>query len=543
MCVRKKNKIKVKKLPAVLTCPTNDDQLWDYIKNTYDIRVPRIAAEEGHTPPFDFMADLFFERVRNVLAIGSRGSGKTHGVAIVHALNSIFKKKCLTGTVGSTKAQASECYRHFQSAIEPYYEHGKIISSFATKTIFADPPGSMVVILSGTIKGVNSPHPQKAFLDEFELASWDVFQEFLNMPMSKFDVKAQVVLISSRKYPYGNVEKILKTREEMGFKLYLWNIWDVAEQCKDRLCSECEKYVKGVDKNHKPRTFRSVCNGKMKNSRGFAKFDDILSDFRTQDILVWESQKESRKALRTGAVFYWFDGAEHCRDFEINVFDKETTIYETLDYGGGDPNVCLWWAETRGVFRLFDEIYIRNLAPSDFADMIKERRRHWGLYTLDGRCTVKDTFCDPSGKISRLELEKHGINTIGAKNSILEGIDVINSVGTDGNRILIHNRCEESIREFRAYSYPKNGRGNKPTDRDNHVPDATRYLFLELDPVEFDYSKGGAVRGDTILTPSNSVDKNDSFSSLSPRHLFGIDVSRDRGGGHSVFGGAINTRW
>ena len=70
----------------LVNVPSTDDELYEFISLAFAIdadtplKIPRVAVLPGHKAPFDFIADLFFERVKNVLGFASRTAGKALAV-------------------------------------------------------------------------------------------------------------------------------------------------------------------------------------------------------------------------------------------------------------------------------------------------------------------------------------------------------------------------------------------------------------------------------------------------------------------------------
>lgn len=56
--------------------PRTDDELWQAVYELTKCKIPRVAVCEGHVAPFEVFADLYFDRVQDVLWIAARGSGK-----------------------------------------------------------------------------------------------------------------------------------------------------------------------------------------------------------------------------------------------------------------------------------------------------------------------------------------------------------------------------------------------------------------------------------------------------------------------------------
>ena len=70
----------------------DDDELHAFISEGLGYTIPRerFCKDEGHCAPFDFIADLFFERVETAIGFANRTGGKTLNVSIVNFCNSIF---------------------------------------------------------------------------------------------------------------------------------------------------------------------------------------------------------------------------------------------------------------------------------------------------------------------------------------------------------------------------------------------------------------------------------------------------------------------
>ncbi len=72
--------------------PKTDDELYEFIALAYGIKLPRKVITEGHKSQFQFVADLFFEREKNVLAFANRTGGKCLDVTTPILTTSGFKQ-------------------------------------------------------------------------------------------------------------------------------------------------------------------------------------------------------------------------------------------------------------------------------------------------------------------------------------------------------------------------------------------------------------------------------------------------------------------
>jgi len=97
-------------------------------------------------------------------------------------------------------------------------------------------------------------------------------------------------------------------------------------------------------------------------------------------------------------------------------------------------------------------------------------------------------FIDPSAKSFRTQLWRDRSqcpafqNIAKGNNEVLDGIRKVSSLLSTGN-LMVHNRCENVIREFGAYSWdPKaQERGeDKPLEKNDHTMDAVRYVVASI---------------------------------------------------------------
>lgn len=152
--------------------------------------------------------------------------------------------------------------------------------------------------------------------------------------------------------------------------------------------------------------------------------------------------------------------------------------YVSVDYGTQNPTVFLLWEEgASGRWYLTDEYY--------YCGRSSQRQKTDREYLRDFRNFVGEAefiaaVVDPSAASFIAELRKAGYTVIKAKNDLLDGIRFTASL-LNQNRIMILNRCENTIDEFQAYRW-----NTKKTDRDepikenDHCMDALRYFAYTI---------------------------------------------------------------
>lgn len=502
--------------------PQNDDELHSWIKTEMGFDIPRTSVCTDHDPPFKFIADLYFERVDAVLAMGNRGGGKTLLVAILHWLNSLFKPGCESCTFGATEAQSLRCYAHLKGWI--YNSKGErrdeVVSSLLRETVFTNT--SSVFILPGTPAAVNGPHPNKAHADEIELMDDATFRESRNMTMSRRlqdgrITNAQDICTSTRKGPNGRMQKLIDeitAAVNAGYKpprkLYKWCIKETACQVKNcqiarpelgesDKCS-CHLVRKGDWPNGKPRLLRDICNGDFYLSRGWQPFTDVIKQFTENDQETFEVQQ---LCLKPEMKFHYLPKfREELHAFRnYNADPANGPIYTSTDWGGSNPSAVNWYQYLKfeievdmfvqtspvkiqrmripaGSIICFDEIYKAEIGNERLGQLVKLKetnyRREWG-----STWNVAERFADPQGKAARLDWKGMGLKTSWhITREFEEHIKVINDLFDDHRFYVAGDKCLMWVRE--AKEWRRNPNTGLQIDTFNHAMSAFRYAVANI---------------------------------------------------------------
>lgn len=496
-------------------------ELWKMLRDECSIRVPRNAVCEGHCAPMDLAEDVYFEQGNpDKFAIGNRGSGKTNIMGAVHYVNGKTKPKHEGATAGSVKSQAEKCYAYLRATTDDHPE--SIKTSSMGKTVFQN--GAEVGIITGTLTGVNSPHPQLAHLDEVELFRPGVLEEAEHMSQSKHGYRALDVKTTSWKKVKGpvseaveSVRAALRDGEDPPIDIYHWCVWETTEPC-DADCSACPfaKVRKGNWPDGSPRTFEAACkrgspglkdgtgHGKLKYTDGFVAIEDSVRRFRKMSRRNWDAQQESRRPQAEGLVYNNFDEDIHTVDFWIPD-PAYGDIDVGLDFGGTDPHAAVFWQHLNvsvtvelvggrvvtipaGADVQFDEVYKAEVGNITFGKLINEKIEAWETVLPGFRSAIKGFYRDPAAKAAALDLASlslHGSSGDPAYTDIRcqfighvqiePGIALIYERIDDGLVYIDRMRCENTIDEFGSYeTSPHTG---NPVDDDNHTMDANRYRF------------------------------------------------------------------
>lgn len=202
-------------------------------------------------------------------------------------------------------------------------------------------------------------------------------------------------------------------------------------------------------------------------------FPDALEQQRTDDhrrmddgtyAWVWEGAYREESEAQIFAKCY------EVAEFEP---DADWTLAQGLDWGfANDPTAavrCYVW--DKKLFISHEAVKV-GLELDDTPSYILERIPDYEQW---------DARADSARPESIRYVNRHGLARVRAaekgKGSVEDGIAHIKSY----DRVIIHPRCKETIREFRTYSYKVDRLSGavkpEPQDADNHTIDALRYAL------------------------------------------------------------------
>lgn len=485
----------------------NEMSLHAYIRIFCGFDIPRtvVCKDVKHSAPFEFVSDFFFEKIRNVIAFANRTGGKTQNVALLNHLNMLFKAGCEVITAAAVLSQTSRCAKYMKKIHMTNNLIFDELDGKITEKLIKFKNESQTEIITGSIHGLNSPHPAKAMLDEVELMDWSTLQEALSMVLTSGNIVAQNVFSSTRKYPDGSFSKLLKhaAKNKDSFRIYNWCLWESVEKCmrqcsKDPLYGDC------------PDNMRKVCKKKAKRSDGFYDLDDAIDKARSLSTDVFEAQWLNLKPTRQSLVF------NNSFDSSISLilpqeFPDNYLIVSGLDFGStkASPTVYSKYivdlslmvdrtyetvdltSTEKSILSLFYEWRSSRGDIDELAKVIEESPHY-----QDGEIIV----ADPAGRSQRLQLEKHHIATIiPTKYEVVAGLEVLKSYtqiynDEKGNRKShyyiwddFYNTMEPDLKstlaEFGLYRFkvqPDGSFAKKPIPKNDHGIDIARYIVQSL---------------------------------------------------------------
>lgn len=463
----------------------NEDKeaLHAWIEFYLKVNIPNKKICDDHDAPFDFVADYIFDKFKTAIVLANRNGGKTYDFAILDTIMSYLHPKVEIATVGAIQTQAQKCYNYFKKYTQqfPFVQH--VTQQSMKRTEFDQE--QVVEIVTGTVTGVNSPHPQLLFIDEIDLMLWFILQQAFSMPQSAHGIDSKMVLTSTRKFAGGVMQRALDEADEKGRRVYQWCIWEVIQSIESQtpeVRAKIEKYL-GAEL---PKRITEV--------DGFYSWEDVIEKKLNLDPDVWEAEwlckKPGIKANVYGTAFSEEENIIH----KYDPTDKEGYWYVFEDFGFGEnhPNVHLYCFVPITFDRLIviDELYYTGGLTEDVLGLAADKLGQYGQsmpdeYKRGG--TVKGWVGDPHGLTELEERRRKGLpvmenSTAKGAYIIKNGIPIVKKFLSSG-RLMIHQRCTNLIFELKSYKYRRNLNGtysDVPEKTDDHGPDALRYGLIAL---------------------------------------------------------------
>lgn len=189
------------------------------------------------------------------------------------------------------------------------------------------------------------------------------------------------------------------------------------------------------------------------------------------------------------------------------MFDKNTHVFRekpvcdrflvSCDYGTVNPSSFGLWGHSEGKWYRLAEYYY----ASKTAGQLRTDEEHYaGLEALIGEKPVECVLVDPSAASFMECIRRHGkYPVVAAKNDVLSGIRRVCDALKQG-RILFHESCADSIREFSLYVWDEQG-SDAPVKENDHAMDEIRYFVSHIS-AETD---GGFFVGSLSRGPSSTL--------------------------------------
>ena len=219
------------------------------------------------------------------------------------------------------------------------------------------------------------------------------------------------------------------------------------------------------------------------------ELDFFMMEFLIDDNTFLDKKYvEELKKEYTGVFYRRFILGEWCsaEGLVYPMFEKERHVvreipepsgyaeyYISIDYGTLNPcSMGLWRLDDRGAVRLREWYYSGKQQRVQLTDEEYYER----LEALAEGILVKSVIIDPSAASFIATIRRHGKFSVRkANNSVLDGIRLTGTL-LQGDKLLFHEGCEDSIREFGVYSWDEGSAEDRVVKEFDHAMDDIRYF-------------------------------------------------------------------
>lgn len=305
--------------------PKDDDELWEWIRDVLGFRIPRTVTAEGHTPPFEFISDFFFDRVDLGLVWANRTSGKTLGVFILHLLNTYFKEKFDILHIAGTEDQARQGYKYYAGDPAKDATVGFIRKDPFNEFLASEPMisktaltnGSKIEIRTGgSDRSVSGPHPNFLSVDEMDHIEPGVLSTAFQGPVSRHVYRIQILMGSSQYNYSGSLQLMLDQAKERGTKVYKYDLFDVLENCGHKYPQECHNCPFFIWTNPFTGAEEELCKGRGSQADGWYTYRDALVKLdNTLSLETFALQNLLISGTSLGLVYSTFNYDKHVEPF------------------------------------------------------------------------------------------------------------------------------------------------------------------------------------------------------------------------------------
>lgn len=178
--------------------------------------------------------------------------------------------------------------------------------------------------------------------------------------------------------------------------------------------------------------------------------------------------------IAEGLVYPNFDRDKHV----VKEYDGRGRYYISIDYGTANPtSMGLWCLSGNKAVRMREYYFDSRREHCQKTD----EEYYTELEKLAENLKIEAVVVDPSAASFIACIRKHGrFRVRKADNSVIDGIRTVGTMLSEG-RILFHESCEDSIREFGLYAWDDKALDKDAVIKENdHAMDDIRYFCYTI---------------------------------------------------------------
>lgn len=338
------------------------------------LRLGVISEEEAlerFGPSYPGLRDLIIEvctlEVTSAVVVGPRGGGKSQGVSFIE-FHLSFLQDFDSLNLGGSELQADQVYQYMQTYVDNDNEWKTLIQGDMQRERTTLKDGNWVRVLAASPKSTRSPHAgggggkrRGGLLVLDEEAEAD--PAIVNSALPTINTARPSVNVRSSTFhnATGTFADVVDNHESMGYKLYKWDVFDVAERCE--CVGECQSPEPCFAKDHVESVLnpesgqledrvvhKAYCGGRAMYADGWVPIKEIHNLWRriNRNHPTWEVEQMGSRPSTAGHVI---------KD-QIKFGDSLSILSgEELYIPGGAITICVDWGTVAAGLGAWQEVW------------------------------------------------------------------------------------------------------------------------------------------------------------------------------------------
>lgn len=443
----------------------------------------------------ELVEDVCLLRERNAVAVANRGGGKSYGVSFIEFyLWMILDFDALN--LGGSELQADQVYQYLLGYIESDPFWLTLLRTDPQRERTYKQNDAWVRVLTASQKSVRSPHAgghRKGLtrggvlvIDEEAEAEKDIVEAAL--PTINTARPSVSVRCSTFHNLEGSFQEVVDNHEEMGYKLYRWDIFDVAERCD--CVGECQSPEPCFREDHwedyidpdtgeaaRKLVHRAYCGGRAMYSDGWVLMSEIVTLWKRmrRNHSRWEVEAMGSRPSSAGFVIKdllaYSDNITTETGEELYVPGNPVTI--TVDWGTGNAAVEVWQQQFGGKHVQLHAELLKDNNETQIMGVILGYAVRYGHDLLEVAADIGGggNYLNPKLRYEH-RLPVRDVNFAEEKEAAVAAWNIMNEAG----EVLIPAEHEEMHHQVRNWKR-KSGRIQKGND---HLCDAAICYFAKF---------------------------------------------------------------
>ncbi len=451
----------------------------------------------------EWVQAVLLDDERSTVVVANRGGGKSLGVSFIEfVLSFIYDFDALN--LGGSELQADQVYQYLRQYVDSDPEWKKLIDGEQQRERTTLVEGNWIRVLAASSKSVRSPHAGGIrnvrgktvyrggvlVIDEEAECEPDIVESAL--PTINTARPSVSIRCSTFQNAVGTFADVVDNHEEMGYKLFRWDIFDVAERCacvgecqSSEVCfreDHTEPYIDPDTNEQKERlVHRAYCAGRAMYADGWIPMEEIevLWKRMKRNHAKWEVEAMGSRPTTSGFVI---------RDHTKYAANKVPETGEELYLPGSPITVVVDWGTVAAGLEAWQQQYTREgikhalvycsqleeAGLEQILGAIAAVVTHWPRDVVEARCDIGGggNYLNPFLRQNyRIEVTDVNFNT--DKEAAVAAWNILN----EGNNLLIPTEYEDFHSQVKRWRRRPNGTILKGND---HLCDAAICYFSKF---------------------------------------------------------------